>query len=59
MIRLVCPYCHSPLGADELETASVDGHACLVCPECSGILVTEAAPADDQRPVQRQAAGDA
>jgi len=59
MIRLVCPYCHAPLGADELETASVDGHACLVCPECSGILVTEAAPADGQLSAERQAVGNA
>lgn len=59
MTRIVCPFCHAPLGADELETASVDGHACLVCPECSGILVTETAPADDQLSSQRQAAGNA
>ncbi len=57
MIRLVCPYCHAPLGADELETASVDGHACLVCPECSGILLTEAALANDPSSDQHQAAG--
>ena len=59
MIRLVCPYCHAPLGADELETASVDGHACLVCPECSGILVTESAPTDDRPPAPHRTAGDA
>lgn len=57
MIRLVCPYCHASLGADELETASVDGHTCLVCPECSGILVTEAAPADDPSPAHHLTAG--
>ena len=32
MIRIVCPCCHTPLGAAELEQATVDGHLSLVCP---------------------------
>lgn len=48
MIRIVCPLCHSPLGANELEVANFDGHSCFVCPICDNLLVTEdaAAPAD-------------
>lgn len=41
MIRIVCPSCHSPLSVSELETATFDNHVCLVCPECSSVLVTE------------------
>ena len=41
MIRIVCPFCHAPLGANELEIAAFDGHACLVCPVCDTLLVTE------------------
>lgn len=47
MIRIVCPFCHAPLSTQELETAILDGHACLVCPECENVLVTDA---DDNRP---------
>ena len=42
MIRIVCPFCHAPLSTLELETATVNGHACLVCPECENILITDA-----------------
>ena len=41
MIRIVCPCCHAPLGGNELEMATFDGHACLVCPVCDTLLVTE------------------
>lgn len=41
MIRIVCPFCHVPLAANELEVATFDGHACLVCPVCDNLLVTE------------------
>lgn len=41
MIHIVCPYCHTPLSTPELETAILEGHACLVCPECEHILVTD------------------
>lgn len=42
MIRIVCPCCHIPLSAAELEQATVDGHLSLVCPECSMVLLSEA-----------------
>jgi len=41
MIRIVCPFCHTPLGSHELETAIMGGNICLVCPECEHILLTE------------------
>jgi len=41
MIRIVCPFCHAPLSTQELETATINGHACLVCPECEAVLVTD------------------
>ena len=41
MIRLVCPHCHVPLSAAELEQATVDGHLSLICPECAAILVSD------------------
>ena len=41
MIRIVCPFCHAPLGANELEMATFDRHTCLVCPVCDNLLVTE------------------
>lgn len=47
MIRIVCPFCHASLSTQELETAILEGHACLVCPECESILVTDA---DDEHP---------
>lgn len=54
MIRLVCPFCHAPLSATELETATLGERVCLVCPECQHILLVDepqptapvAAPAD-------------
>ena len=47
MIRIVCPFCHAPLGVNELEKATVDGHDCLVCPECVSVLITVNEDADD------------
>jgi hypothetical protein len=41
-VRFICPYCHIPLAASELEEASLDGCHCLVCPECSTVLVSQA-----------------
>jgi uncharacterized protein YbaR (Trm112 family) len=41
MIRIVCPSCHIPLSAAELEQATVDGHLSLVCPECAMVLFSE------------------
>jgi hypothetical protein len=43
MIRIVCPFCHIPLATDQLEMATCGGQACLVCPECENILLTETA----------------
>ena len=40
MIRIVCPYCHAPLSASQLENATCDGQPCLVCPECDKLLPT-------------------
>ncbi len=56
MIRIVCPFCHAPLSAHELEKATIDGHASLVCPECENVLVTEDETADGTLPGQREAA---
>ena len=50
MIRIVCPFCHAPLGANELEMATFDGHTCLVCPVCDNLLVTEDASAQAELP---------
>lgn len=41
MIRIVCPFCHTPLGIHELETAVMDGVLGFVCPECEHILLME------------------
>lgn len=41
MIRIVCPHCHASLVTAELEQATLDGHACLLCPECASVLVSE------------------
>lgn len=41
MIRIVCPHCHAPLSAAELEHATVDGALSLICPECATILVSD------------------
>lgn len=43
MNRIVCPFCHAPLALQELEMASIDNRACLVCPECENVLVSEEA----------------
>ena len=29
MIRIVCPFCHSPLNATDLETATLGERLCL------------------------------
>lgn len=41
MIRIVCPFCHSPLNAIDLETATLDDRVCLVCPECEHVLLMD------------------
>ena len=41
MTRIVCPFCHIPLAANQLETATYAGQPCLVCPECESVLITE------------------
>jgi hypothetical protein len=53
MIRIVCPSCHSPLGSDELEQATIDGHLSFVCPECSMVLLTELQD-EAERPVRAE-----
>lgn len=49
MIRIVCPCCHTPLSASELEQATVDSHLSLVCPKCSMVLLSE--PVEGERAV--------
>ena len=41
MIRIVCPFCHSPLNATDLETATLVDRVCLVCPECEHVLLMD------------------
>lgn len=41
IIRIVCPHCHASLATVELEHATLGGRACLVCPECSSVLLSE------------------
>ncbi len=41
MIRIVCPFCHVPLSLQELIPAEMGKRSSLLCPECSGLLVTE------------------
>lgn len=41
MVRIVCPQCHAPLSAAELEQATIAGQLSLLCPECSAVLVSE------------------
>ena len=42
MIRIVCPFCHCPLNASDLETATLgDCRVCLVCPECEHVLLMD------------------
>lgn len=43
MIRIVCPFCHSPLSVADLETATLADRDCLVCPECEQVLLMEQA----------------
>lgn len=38
MIRIVCPFCHSPLNAADLETATL---ADRVCPDCEQVLLMD------------------
>ena len=40
--RIICPYCHIPLAVADLEEASLDGCRCLICPECSTALLSQA-----------------
>lgn len=41
MIRIVCPHCHASLSTVELECATLGGCDCLLCPECSSVLLSE------------------
>jgi RNase P subunit RPR2 len=41
MIRIVCPHCHAPLSAGELEQVSISDRLSLVCPECFMVLVSD------------------
>ena len=41
MIRIVCPFCHFPLNATDLETATLGDRVCLVCPECEHVLLMD------------------
>lgn len=43
MIRIVCPFCHSPLNATDLETATLGERVCLVCPDCEQVLLMDEA----------------
>ena len=52
MIRIVFPFCHAPLAANELEMATLDGHTCLACPVCDNLLVTEDTSAQAELPNQ-------
>jgi len=56
MIRIVCPFCHTPLGVNELEKATVDGHEGLVCPECASILITVDEGDDVRHAIEHEAA---
>lgn len=47
MIRIVCPHCHSSLSSAELEQATIAGHLSLICPECSSVLLSEPAIAEE------------
>ena len=49
MDRIVCPGCHSSLSRAELEQATIDEHLCLLCPECSMVLLTNTLPAQDAK----------
>ena len=41
MIRIVCPHCHASLATSELEHATLGRFACLLCPDCSSVLLSE------------------
>lgn len=49
MIRIVCPFCHVPLSLQELVPAQMGARSCLLCPECSSVLVTDPVPEIDER----------
>ena len=56
MIRIVCPFCHSPLNATDLETATLGNRVCLVCPECEHVLLMDdEAQAGHEVPVSAEA----
>ncbi len=48
MIRIVCPFCHSPLNAADLETATLGERVCLVCPDCEQVLLMDEAESSTQ-----------
>ena len=48
MIRIVCPFCHSPLSAVDLETATLADRVCLVCPDCEQVLLMDEAEPSTQ-----------
>ena len=54
MIRIVCPFCHAPLGANELEMAAFDVHACLVSPASGTLSVTEYSTAKARLTIQQE-----
>ncbi|WP_139379601.1 hypothetical protein [Zoogloea sp. LCSB751] len=59
MIRIVCPFCHVPLSLQELIPAQTGARSCLLCPECSGWLVTDPVPeADEHEGVTRPVAAE-
>ena len=41
MIRIVCPFFHSPLNASDLVTATLSDRVCLVCPEYENVLLMD------------------
>lgn len=55
MIRIVCPFCHSPLNATDLESAMLGERVCLVCPECEHVLLMDDAHAETEVPVSAEA----
>jgi uncharacterized protein YbaR (Trm112 family) len=57
MIRIVCPFCHVPLDLDELIPAQAKERSCLLCPECSGLLVTETEVDERGAVISREALG--
>ena len=40
MIRIVFPFCHSPISASDLETATLTDRVCLVCPSARAEAAT-------------------